>query len=204
MTDTGTATDEATPAGKPKKQSSFWRELPILLVIALGLALLIKAFLVQAFYIPSESMLDTLKVNDRVLVNKLVYDFRDVRRGEVIVFDASNNLAKNGTEQDRVQAGSGPFARVQQFFGFGAPGENDYIKRVIGIPGDRVACCDAEGRVTVQPEGGAPVALNEQSYLFPGDVPRNKPFCEEGRGGPALPGRRPGVPRARGSLLRHG
>ncbi len=192
MTEPGSAFDGPAPAPR-KKQSSFWRELPILLIVALGLALLIKAFLIQAFYIPSGSMENTLRVNDRVLVNKLVYDFRDVRRGEVIVFDASNNLAKNGAEQRQVQAGSGALAKVQQFLGFGAPGENDYIKRVIGIPGDRVACCDDRGRVTVQPAGGQPVPLNEESYLYPGDVPSREPFCEAGSGLQLCPVGAPGV-----------
>ena len=77
---------------RKKDETSFWKELPVLIVVALGLALLIKAFLVQAFFIPSGSMEKTLHgcpgcSGDRVLVNKLVYHFRDVRRGEVIVFN---------------------------------------------------------------------------------------------------------------------
>ena len=77
---------EASPARR-KSGGSFWRELPILLIIALGLALLIKTFLMQAFYIPSGSMEDTLQVGDRVLVNKLAYKFSDVQRGDVVVFN---------------------------------------------------------------------------------------------------------------------
>ena len=199
MTEIGPALEGASPPPGRDKQSSFWRELPILLVVALGLALLIKAFLVQAFYIPSGSMENTLRVNDRVLVNKLVYDFRDVRRGEVIVFDASNNLAKDGAEQRDILAGNGVRAKAQQFLGFGAPGENDYIKRVIGIPGDRVGCCDNQGRVTVQPAGGEPVPLEEESYLFGGDVPSGEPFCEAGEGISLCPIGAPGflVPEGR-------
>ena len=81
------AEQEPTPHRKPS--GGFFRELPFLVVVALGLALLIKAFLVQAFFIPSGSMEQTLAVQDRVLVNKLVYDFRDIRRGEIIVFDGA-------------------------------------------------------------------------------------------------------------------
>src|SRR4028118_385113 len=74
------------------KGGSFFKELPFLVVIAFLLALLIKAFLVQAFYIPSGSMQQTLELRDRVLVNKLVYDFRDIHRGEVVVFNGLDSF----------------------------------------------------------------------------------------------------------------
>ena len=73
--------------GRPKSSRSFWLELPVLLVIALGLAFLIKTFLMQAFYIPSGSMEETLAVGDRVLVNKLAYRFGDIERGDIVVFN---------------------------------------------------------------------------------------------------------------------
>src|SRR5205823_5087260 len=87
----------AKPAASPPQKTSFWKELPFLVLIALVLALLIKTFLVQAFYIPSASMEDTLQGGpvstdhkhhpyDRVLVNKLIYRIRDIHRGEIIVF----------------------------------------------------------------------------------------------------------------------
>ena len=72
---------------EPSVPSSFWRELPILVVIALGLAFLLKTFLIQAFYIPSGSMENTLQVGDRVMVNKLAYSLGDIQRGDVIVFN---------------------------------------------------------------------------------------------------------------------
>ncbi|MDP9497701.1 MAG: signal peptidase I, partial [Actinomycetota bacterium] len=74
-----------TPAHKGS--GSFLRELPFLVVVAFGLALLIKTFLVQAFFIPSGSMEQTLAVQDRVLVNKVIYELRDIRRGEIVVFN---------------------------------------------------------------------------------------------------------------------
>ena len=76
----------------PKKQGSLLRELPVLVVVALGLALLIKAFLVQAFYIPSGSMENTLQVGDRVLVNKVVYHLRDIERGDIVVFNGLDSF----------------------------------------------------------------------------------------------------------------
>jgi signal peptidase I len=123
--------DERT--SKPK--NTFWRELPILLGVAVVVAVLVRAFILQTFFIPSESMQHTLNINDRVLVNKLVYDFRDPRRGEVIVFKAPLDWRSDPTEED-------------------------FIKRVIGLPGDHVVCCDDRGRITVNGK-----ALDE-SYLY--------------------------------------
>src|SRR5215211_6557299 len=81
------ATGTRPPRMRGKRRNMpLWQELPLLLVIAFCLAVLIRTFLLQAFYIPSGSMEDSLKVGDRVLVNKVVYEFRDPQRGEVIVF----------------------------------------------------------------------------------------------------------------------
>ena len=157
------------PKKKKKKGRAFWKELPILIVVALLLTLVIKTYAIQAFYIPSGSMQNTLAIGDRVLVNKVVYDVRSIHRGDIVVFSgdgswnpgtppaSSNFIAKFGES-------------VASMFGF-ARDQNDYIKRVIGVPGDHVACCDAEGRVTVN---GVP--LNEKSYLFPGNSPSENRF----------------------------
>jgi signal peptidase I len=147
---------------------SWWVELPILLVFALVLALLIKTFVVQAFYIPSSSMENTLEIGDKVLVNKLVYDFRSIHRGDVIVFNGDGSW-------DPVPAQPAPllsrlWASVSGLFGT-APGVHDYIKRVIGVPGDHVACCNRQGQVTVN---GVP--LSEKPYLYPGDAPSEQRF----------------------------
>ncbi|MBO0777015.1 MAG: signal peptidase I, partial [Actinobacteria bacterium] len=154
--------------GKRRKSRSWWVELPLLVVFALILALLIKTFIVQAFFIPSSSMEDTLLVGDKVLVNKLVYDLRPVHRGDIIVFNGE------GSWDPTPAAPPPPLQRlwdsITGLFGT-APGVHDYIKRVIGVPGDRVACCDASGRITVNG-----VALNEKSYLFPGDTPSTTRF----------------------------
>ncbi|MCP9954404.1 signal peptidase I [Actinomadura madurae] len=156
---------------KKKKQGSFWKELPVLIVVAVVLALVIKAFAVQAFYIPSGSMENTLQVGDRVLVNKIVYHTRDIARGDVIVFNGLDSW----DPEVQVEEPGNPVSKVLRAIGtaFGvAPNEKDYIKRVIGIPGDHVKCCDAKGRVTVN---GVP--LDEKSYIFTDPVTReqNKP-----------------------------
>src|ERR1700730_2938493 len=153
------------PAGRRKrKKRSFWREFPILVAIALVLAVVIKTYAVQAFFIPSGSMENTLKLNDRVLANKLVYDVRGIHRGDIVVFNGDGSWDPGTPPRDTnfvVKFAQG-FASM---FGFGHPGDI-LIKRVIGLPGDKVACCDAQGRVTVN---GVP--LTEQSYLYPGDAP---------------------------------
>jgi signal peptidase I len=173
--DGGSAAD-AAPDGKAasggrkpaarggRRKRSFWREFPILVVVALLLAVVIKTYAIQAFFIPSGSMENTLEINDRVLVNKLVYDVRGIHRGDIVVFNGDGSWDPGTAPRDTnfvVKFGQG-FASM---FGFGHPGDI-LIKRVIGLPGDKVACCDAQGRVTVN---GVP--LTEQSYLYPGDAP---------------------------------
>jgi len=154
-----------------KKQGSFWKELPILVGVALALAMVIKAFAVQAFYIPSQSMENTLKVGDRVLVNKIVYHTRDIKRGDVVVF---NGLDSWDPEVQYSQP-KNPVSKVLHAVGsaFGVvPGEKDYIKRVIGVPGDRVACCDAQGHVTVN---GHPLVETPYIYTDPQTGEQNRP-----------------------------
>jgi signal peptidase I len=142
-------------------------------VLALVIMLVIKTYVVQAFYIPSSSMENTLNIGDKVLVNKLVYHFRSVERGDVIVFNGEGSW-----DPPSPPASSDPIVRVASQFGhavvglFGiSPGVHDYIKRVIGVPGDHVACCNAQHRITVN---GVP--LSEKSYLYPGNVPSMTKF----------------------------
>jgi signal peptidase I len=148
-------------------------ELIVLFVFALSIMLGIKTYVVQAFYIPSSSMENTLDIGDKVLVNKLVYHFRSIERGDVVVFNGEGSW-----DPPSPPSSTDPVVRLASEFGhavvglFGiSPGVHDYIKRVIGLPGDHVVCCDAQGRVTVN---GVP--LNEKSYLYPGNVPSQTRF----------------------------
>ncbi len=152
--------DKKAPGGKQNRQKKFWRELAVIVIAATVLTLIIKALVVQVYRIPSASMENTLMVGDRVLVNKLVYHFRGVDRGDIIVFSGQGSWGP-----DAPPPSSNPVVRVADD-ALSAIGLHDeqtyYIKRVIGLPGDHVACCDAQGRVTVN---GTP--LSESSYLNP-------------------------------------
>ncbi len=176
--DAGTATESEdeqrdgqpvpSPRRRRRRRRSLLRELPVLIVVALTLALVIKTFVIQAFYIPSSSMEKTLEIGDRILINKLVYDFRGIHRGDIVVFDGNGSWDFNPPSSQNI---------VSRFFGdvegiIGISHDSDiYIKRVIGLPGDHVACCDAQGRVTVNG-----VALNEKSYVYPGEAPSQQRF----------------------------
>jgi signal peptidase I len=186
---TGTDDDGAEAADgrkKRRKRRPFWVELPILLAIALVIALIIKTFVVQAFFIPSSSMEDTLLIGDKVLVNKLVYHFRSIEPGDIVVFSGEGSWI---TPAPSGRPSSDPLVRVydatlgrlfHSIAGlYGTPVDEEgtvFIKRVIGVPGDHVVCCNAQGLVTVNG-----VALNEQSYLIPGARPSDAPEGFSGR-----------------------
>jgi len=158
-----------------RRQMPLWQELPLLLVVAFCLAVLIRTFLLQAFFIPSGSMEDTLLVGDRVLVNKVVYDVRDPVRGEVVVFRGTDNWAPEYIEEPNLGFTDNLSRTIGDLVGVGRPGEKDFIKRVIGVPGDRVICCDDEGRLSIN---GQP--LDESAYVLedsPLDLPPSPGQC---------------------------
>ncbi|MGW4103419.1 signal peptidase I [Streptomyces sp. NPDC004976] len=158
-TDRGDSGDGSPRAKQPR---SFWKELPILIGIALVLALLIKTFLLQAFSIPSDSMQNTLQQGDRVLVDKLTPWFgSEPERGEVVVFhDPDNWLAGEPTPDPN------PLQKVLSWIGLmPSAEEKDLIKRVIGVGGDTIEC---KGTGPLKVNG---MALNESSYVYPGNTP---------------------------------
>lgn len=147
-----------------------WWDIPLTIAIAIGVVLLLTTFVAKPFSIPSGSMEDTLLIGDRVLVNRMVYHTRPIERGDVIVFDAAGSLAPVDSVPDRNPLAAA-VAWVGQSLGVMTPDSTDYIKRVIGVAGDRVTCCDVQGRLTVN---GTP--LDEESYLYPGDAPSTQDF----------------------------
>lgn len=166
------APPEAETDQPPKKKRSFLRELPVLIGVALVLSLLIKTFLVQAFFIPSESMEKTLHgcagcTGDRILVDKVSYRFHDPQPGDVVVFRAPSSWEP----EIRYSAPGNSLIRGLRWVGgaFGLPqaNEKDLVKRVIAVGGQTVRCCDAEGRVVVD---GKPL---DEPYIYEND---HRPF----------------------------
>ncbi|MCT2594274.1 signal peptidase I [Streptomyces sp. N2-109] len=130
--------------------------------------LLVSAFLVQPFLIPSSSMDPTLQVGDRVMVNKLAYRFGNhPERGDVVVFDGRGSFV---VEESHGNPVTGLLREAGAAVGLVEPSDTDYVKRVIGVGGDRVSCCDKRGRIEVN---GVPV---EEEYLHRGDEASAVPF----------------------------
>lgn len=152
-----------------RRSGSTLRELPILLVAALFLSIIVKTFFVQFFYIPSGSMENTLLVNDRVGVNKFAALYSDVRRGEVVVFrDPAEWLGTPSSESiglPKIIKDALVFVGV-----IPDPAKQYLIKRVIGVGGDRVVCCNPDGKIEVNG-----TAINEP-YVYPGNAPSESEF----------------------------
>ncbi len=146
---------------KDDKQLPVWQEMILLLGIALVLAVVIKAFFLQAFYIPSGSMNDTLVLNDRILVQKVSYWTDGPERGDVVVFEDPANWLQPA----ETAGATNPVTKTLELFGL-YPTGGHLVKRVIGVEGDVVECCDNRGRMLVN---GVP--LNEKSYLVEGGQP---------------------------------
>lgn len=156
----------ASTASTPQKSGPSWL---LLIGVALVVMMLVRGFLVQSFFVPSGSMEPTITPGDRILVNKLVSD-DSLRRGDVVVFDGTTTFAA-GSEKPaaneglvgRVLSGAASLVGIHL-------GESDFVKRIIGLPGDHVVCCDGQGRLSVN---GVPVS---EPYLMPGDKPSELTF----------------------------
>ena len=144
--------DDGGDDGADERHRSFWRELPILILVALVIAVLIKTFAVQAFWIPSGSMQETLDIEDRVLVSKLSYRLGDIERGDVVVFDDP----RGSQERESVLESIG--RNLAESVGLSTP-KSEFIKRVIGMPGDIVEISGGDLLINGEP-------LNEP-YLHP-------------------------------------
>src|SRR3954471_15184404 len=150
---------------EPKKKGSLIRELPVLLLVAFVLALLVKTFLVQAFFIPSGSMERTLHgcpgcIGDRVLVNKVPYWFGQPEPGDIVVFEGPESWSPEVDVQEPGNWLSSGLLWLGRAIGVAPPSEDDFVKRVIATAGQTVQCCDAQGRVTVD---GKPL---DEPYIF--------------------------------------
>ena len=162
MNATSNESDAVTTRNPGKSLLIFLRDLVVILLIAFVVSYVVKTFFVRSFYIPSSSMNQTLQVNDRILVNQVKPNIGGVERGDVIVF-----RDPGGWLTARPEYTPNPFEWVLQELGFLPSASDDFvIKRVIGIGGDRVQCCNGAGQMTVN---GVP--LNEPYvYLPPGET----------------------------------
>jgi signal peptidase I len=147
------------------KKGSLLRELPVLLLIAFVLALIVKTFFVQAFFIPSGSMEQTLHgcggcTGDRVLVNKVPYWFGEPEPGEIVVFKGPDTWTPEVSVTEPSNWLSGALLWLGRAVGVAPPSEDDFVKRVIATEGQTVECCDPEGRVIVD---GVPL---DEPYIF--------------------------------------
>ncbi len=144
------------------KRRSFLAELPGLLLTALVIAVVIKTFLIQPFWIPSESMLPTIEVNDRVMVNKLAYNWGEPQRGDVVVF---RDPREEEIEESLPEA---VIRSVMEAIGIRTRGRDDLIKRVIGLPGETIEI--SENHIVID---GVPL---EEPYLFEDEMADEGPF----------------------------
>ena len=148
-----------------KKPMPLWQETILLLGIALVLAIIIKSFFIQAFYIPTPSMEPQFVKDDRILVQKWSYWSGEPQRGDIIVFEDPGGWLAAEPKQKKSAA-----VKVLESIGL-YPSGGHLVKRVIGVGGDRVVCCDAQGRITINGK-----AINEKAYLPKDTIPSGAKF----------------------------
>lgn len=140
---------------------AFLRDILVILVAAIVVSFLIKTFLIRSFYIPSGSMEDTLQIDDRIIVNELVPDIVPLEHGDVVVFKDPGGWLDSVPPTPPVNPVVGFFDWLLSIVGITAPDSDDHlIKRVIGLPGDKVACCNDLGQLTVND-----VPVDESEYV---------------------------------------
>lgn len=163
-------------ADAPRKRGwlTFLRDVLVIVLIAVVVSFLVKTFLVRSFYIPSGSMENTLLVQDRILVDEITPRFGGYDRGDIVVFrDPGGWLTTAPVAPPRSPVVEG-VEWVLSLVGLAAPDSDDHlIKRIIGIPGDHVVCCNGLGQITVND-----VPVNESAYLKlnPGEPASQEPF----------------------------
>ena len=152
------------------KKGTFLRELPVIVIAALIVSILVKTFLIHFFYIPSGSMENTLQVGDRIAVNKFGALFTDIKRGEVVVFGDPDSWLGNSPESSDSGIGGVIKTGLITVGVLPDPAKQFLIKRVIGVGGDNVVCCDKAGKLQVNG-----VSITEP-YIYAGDKPSEVKF----------------------------
>ena len=153
-----------TSERQPRKQG--WRFVFLALLLAVAISGLVRSLWLDVYYIPSESMEPLLGAGDRILVSRTAFTSEPIRRGDIVVFDGRGSFAP-------LSSGQGPFvdavSAASQWFGL-TGSDTTYVKRVIGVAGDRVQCCDSNGLLTVN---GEPL---QEPYVYPGDEASKQKF----------------------------
>jgi signal peptidase I len=165
--------------GGRRRRPAFWKELPILIVVALVLTFCIQTFVAKVYVIPSGSMEQTLHGctgcnNDRVLVDKVTYRFSDPRPGDVVVFRGPEGWTSEFVADPPANAFVGALQQLGSLIGLAPPDEKDFIKRVIAVGGQTVQCCDTRNRVVVD---GKPLVEPYIYYLPDVGAARQQPFA---------------------------
>lgn len=171
VSDGGTRPTEGKPPRSQRRKLTGWRaflrDVALILVAAIVISFLIKTFLIRSFYIPSQSMEETLQINDRIIVNELAPNVMPIERGDIVVFRDPGGWLEPvpEVEQNPVVAF---FDWLLSIIGLTAPDSNDHlIKRVIGLPGDVVVCCNEFGQMSVN---GVPLDEIDQYVTLPDGV----------------------------------
>ncbi|WP_018759995.1 signal peptidase I [Arthrobacter sp. 135MFCol5.1] len=151
---------------KRQPRTMGWRFVFLALVLAVTISGVVRSLWIDVYYIPSESMEPLLQGGDRILVSRTDFQADPIRRGDIVVFDGRGTFAP-------LNSGRGPLmdavGGLAQWLGL-TGSDTTYVKRVVGLPGDTVVCCDAGGKVTVN---GVPL---DEPYIFPGEVPSTQKF----------------------------
>lgn len=154
------------PARKRHPAVSFLIEMAMIVGLAIIISFIIKTFFLRAFYIPSESMQPTLEVDDRIVVNLLAPGVMDIDRGDVVVFEDTRNWWGSGPQEE-----TNALQDALIFIGLVPDTSSHYVvKRIIGLEGDHIECCDDQGRILIN---GEPL---EEPYLYPGNEPSLSSF----------------------------
>ncbi|MCU1568155.1 MAG: signal peptidase [Pseudarthrobacter sp.] len=146
-----------------------WRFVFLAFVLALAVSGLVRSLWLDVYYIPSESMEPLLQGGDRILVSRTDFNAEPIRRGDIVVFDGRGTFAPLNSGKGAVVDAA---AAITQWLGL-TGSDTTYVKRVIGLPGDTVVCCDSGGKITVN---GQPL---DEPYVFPGDLPSTQKFSAE-------------------------
>ncbi len=165
MTENTSVTQDSQERARPRQSHSgrgwkiFLRDIILIFLAALLISFLIKTFLIRSFYIPSSSMETTLHIDDRIIVNQLEPKLMPIEHGDIVVFKDPGGWLTPQVEP-QVNWFVGAVDNALAFVGLSAPDSNDHlIKRVIGLPGDKVTCCNDFGQITVN---GVPL---EEPYI---------------------------------------